>query len=142
MLEKDLKQPAEPFKVTIPMLQRIRATIEKGWCRGELARDKKWAKVDITSPEACTWCAEGAIALECMRERSAVWNKYCDAVCLALRPFIPDIFKNRGLFRYNDSTTTTKEDILALFDKAINQLEQDQKDVNSNNERIPNEGAS
>lgn len=35
--------------------------VERGWCQGALAKDADGSRVGPTDPDACQWCAMGAI---------------------------------------------------------------------------------
>jgi hypothetical protein len=46
---------------TTALLIRARALLERGWCRGFLARDANKREIWPTEKEAVAWCAYGAL---------------------------------------------------------------------------------
>lgn len=48
---------------TAEILLEAATIIDRGWCRGEMARDQYGQKVHTTKSTACQWCALGALAL-------------------------------------------------------------------------------
>ena len=88
------------------------------WAKGSYAFNKQGKEVSYESNDACQFCALGAInkvsssnPLSLARYRAAV----------SLRKCLPKDFNYVDVF--NDSPTTSHEDVLKLFDMAINRLE-------------------
>jgi hypothetical protein len=46
---------------TTDLLIRARGFIERGWCRGAMARNEVGNEVEPTSEQAVAWCAGGAL---------------------------------------------------------------------------------
>ena len=89
-------------------LIKARALIEKGWTQGAFAKDKYGETVGTTDPTASQWCATGALmAIVGTRARYSYCVKLLDQIL------------QEGIIIFNDSPCRTKEDILALYDKAI-----------------------
>lgn|ERR1700745_1030365 len=116
--------------------------IEKGWTKGELARNKYRHKVDPTSPSAVKFCAYGAIhnvlgAPDADYPNDGVSKveevaRYLKMV-LPEQPrsveFDPSWFCRPTLDDYNDSDETTLKDMIVLFNQAIKLAKQDEKAV-------------
>ena len=96
---------------TKKVLVKARSLIEKGWTQKALARDAHGEKVHPKDPNACEWCATGALR--------AVLVNISDYSDLLTSQAPSDIIL------FNDNTNTTKEDILAVFDKAIERCDDD-----------------
>lgn len=98
-----------PTKV---LLQRARAVLtpDGAWTQGWFAKDKEGKTVTSDSKYATCFCAIGALERVC--ESDELYT-----AAHALRPFLPP--EASGVPGYNDRPTTTQQDILALFDRAI-----------------------
>lgn len=103
-------------EITRLFLERVRSTIESGWTKGALAKDKLGAEVDCTSARACTWCLEGAIYKNNTTQDSVSHTRRF------LDPFLPKEFQRRGLFHFNDANGVDKASVLKVLDKAIASL--------------------
>lgn len=44
-------------------LEKIKATLTKGWCKGAYARDTNGDLTNYTRSDACSWCIMGAVWL-------------------------------------------------------------------------------
>jgi hypothetical protein len=94
-----------------------RKLIEKpeNWTKGVFARNKAGVPVWTSAPDACSFCAIGAIAkvngASELWERESLGVSYLNKVCQ----------KKRGmeLAQYNNSRYVSHADILRLFDTAI-----------------------
>ncbi len=93
-----------------------RARIERGWCQGTYARDDDGVQVyaeDLDYP-GLSFCALGAIGEQISR---------CEGAALILANHIPKDrrypLNARSVSWFNDDPSTTKEDVLALYDRAI-----------------------
>jgi hypothetical protein len=76
------------------------------WTKGEIARDKFGMDSMSKSPDACAWCAMGAI-----------WNVSPNVEVRAEAFNALDVQTYLGVPEFNDSHT--HPEVLALFDKAI-----------------------
>ena len=89
-------------------LIKARALIEKGWAQGAFAKDKYGETVGTTDPTACQWCATGALM-------AIVGKEARYSYCVKL---LEEILQ-QSIIIFNDSRCRTKEEVLALYDKAI-----------------------
>jgi hypothetical protein len=97
----------------VEKLQEARALIERGWCKFASAKTAHGNHVDPTSEYAVSWCAYGAITRVEPDSNEAF-------VALLMRLELPAEWDDENAIGdYNDDVRTTKEDILALFDRAI-----------------------
>ena len=81
------------------------------WCKEDLAQDKEGRSVDVCDEDAHSWCILGAV--------TKVFNysyEYESAIS-ALKSQLPPDYKS--IDEYNDHFMTTHQDILDLFDDAI-----------------------
>lgn len=101
---------------TLEILKAAREKIadEKNWMQREFAQDGNARGIEPTSPEACKWCALGAIRAIC--ETQSIW----DAMD-ALRKGFPGGYRDYSIAMFNDSHT--HPEVLAVFDRAIAKLE-------------------
>ena len=94
---------------TKEVLVKARGLIVKGWCQGVEARDKNGNEVHVNSPEACSWCAVGAI-----KAAASDYGEYINSLLkvkgVALCITIPS---------WNDQDNQTKAEILSVFDDTI-----------------------
>lgn len=100
------------------ILQKARALVERGWTKGASARNKHGSMVFINSEKACTFCATGAVgrahvSVLCADEH--MWEAL-DRLSLAL-DFV--LGSKGSVVHFNDAMGTTKEDVLLMFDLAI-----------------------
>lgn len=115
-------------------LHRIRDKIANHWIKGDYARDASGDDVDTTSPKACTWCLVGAIESETLGSKRPYFEdtNTKDTLYYKTKKLITDVAQVVNLESYNDKSTTTKEDILAIVDKAIAScVEHSAQDTNS-----------
>jgi hypothetical protein len=89
------------------VLRAARARVEQGWTRGGCAVDRNGDPVGATNDTAVCWCAFGAIMATDLGVAGA------DAVAAFGRVI------SGNIVAFNDDPSTTKEDVLAAFDKAI-----------------------
>lgn len=106
-----------PASDVIAALTHARDTIEAGWCQGR--------GVLVRSHGGTAYCAVAAIA-KASRSDSGF------AICALLRA-IPEAaptplgYETKSIVRWNDTPGRTKEEVLAVFDRAINMIEIDQE---------------
>lgn len=94
------------MKSTVETLRNAKARIEKGWCRGVLARNSKGEETTPNGPDAVRWCAFGAIGTT------------DEALGAADRALIM-AHGNYYVAEWNDEPEREVEDVLRLFDRAI-----------------------
>lgn len=88
--------------------------IEKGWTQGYYAKDAQGELVGIHDGDACSFCAVGAIHRA--SEDASDWAR--DEAGNAVVAVTPGF----NIPIYNDAKGRTKDEILALFDKAKEQV--------------------
>ena len=88
----------------------------ENWTKKTLARDNAGKNCLLLSKDAVCYCSVGAL------HKSAVNDRIIANAMQILRGFTPN---NRPVVHYNDHTTTTHEDILAMFDLAIEKSKQE-----------------
>jgi hypothetical protein len=101
-------------------LIEARRRIEAGWTRGLWACDDKGIAVSIGSPQACAYCAEGALLS--LISAGLEWATAISFLneALPVKWFGEDYAEDGvGIAEFNDHEWTTKEDVLALYDRAI-----------------------
>ena len=89
-------------------LIRARAKVREGWTQNKLAVDRYGYAALPHRPNACRWCASGAL-----RAVNAPWLAY-----RVLREQTP----RHLVATYNDEPGRTQADILDLFDRAIEKV--------------------
>lgn len=94
------------------VLIRGRARLEKGWCQGASARDENGYTVGANLPVATSFCIFGALTYE---DR---YDGTLDARQL-VREVLGAKLGDGAIATYNDAPGRTKEEVLALVDKAI-----------------------
>ena len=104
------------FMSVVSVLERAQARVKRGWCQNAPARNSVGMKVPATSPNACEWCASGAInaaATEAIDHRVLRSIKIRHAFNL-LREVI-----GKDIVEFNDASFTTQEMIVLAFSRAI-----------------------
>lgn len=98
-------------RTTVEILKAARARIAdpQNWCQGWFAHDERGQSLDYNDPEACSWCAVGALRREGER-----WNRGAYKALWAQLPAGYDHVSD-----YNDDYGVTHADVLALYDRAI-----------------------
>lgn len=94
----------------------------KRWTRGAMARDAQIRGTYHSAPDACRWCAEGAIRSVFVAHGSLIsshrpWIDLWTRAFAALKGQIPGEYDE--IADFNDHARTKHEDVLALFDRAI-----------------------
>jgi len=99
---------------TLEVLRGARAKIAQGWCQGASARDADGQLTGVTQPDACCWCAIGAVYAAAPLEPDSG-----DAAFEYLARVTP----GHLIGTWNDDPSRTQAEVLALFDRAIAQQE-------------------
>lgn len=97
---------------TAEILRKARSLVAKGWCQGHYACDQDGDFCDSNSPDAASWCAQGALH----RAGMALGDKR--APSLAAQNFLYEAV-GRHVPDFNDAASTTHADVLDAFDRAI-----------------------
>lgn len=103
---------------TTELLRAGRDMIEHvGWTKGAYARDAEEREVRLEQPEACAFCAIGAL----MAAASGLCTPTFDAAYIKLAHSMCAMYRDRGacISEVNDHKKTTKADILKAYDRAI-----------------------
>jgi hypothetical protein len=117
------------------LLIEAKALIEKpeNWTRGVMARGKAGVEVAPESPEATCFCAMGALyrASKDQWNRGALYRASKDqwdrlAHIRAERTLREHAHGHLFISEFNDDLKTMHQDIMNLFDKAINSLGDDE----------------
>jgi hypothetical protein len=102
-------------------LLNARQRIEAGWCQFTEAVDATGHPVDADTKEAVGFCAFGALVAALPITSIGEATRLLDLMA----PFVPSKSQASKLglgcdvVSYNDLPSTTKQDILALFDQTI-----------------------
>ena len=101
------------FAKTINLLFHARKLISKHWTQDTFARNQQGQHVSVLASDASSWCAYGALLKAGNRDKPV----------LAAFQALNAVAKEAGfdnLIQLNDYTT--REAVLAVYDRAINQL--------------------
>lgn len=113
------------------LIEAKRLIEEKGWTQGVFARDSTGLFIDMTSGDACSYCAGGAICVAGWRANS---NRAELALLGTIHPYVaysaqlallsaicpPGTYNALAdIASWNDDPHRTKAEVLAAFDKAI-----------------------
>lgn len=107
--------------------KRLISNPERWTKGGALARDTNGQRVVPYADEAVCWCASGAIMLACSKvaegkikpgsyQHMIMSRELCDFVHDTT---FYEVRKEGGLGYWNDENSTSHQDIMAAFDKAI-----------------------
>lgn len=88
------------------------ALIEKGWCQGSPAKNEAGDEVWFNDPTATQFCLIAAIS------KTVGTNQDLRRYLLPLEKFLP---KNKWPWSWNDEPGRTKEEVVDLFRKAIDE---------------------
>lgn len=99
---------------TKEVLIKAKQLVEKGWTRNVLARNAAGEPVFSNSPEACAFCVAGAIEHAQGDDPDAGMEAFA---------VMHDSLGNVSITDFNDAATTTHADILAAFDRAIQECD-------------------
>ncbi len=115
------------MKNTTQFLTEALDLIQKGWTKSYHAKDVNGKCVFATAPEAVSFCAAGAVVRAIADNHPYGSNTegpfiYCLSLLkkhIPVDKFSEDFYSGNPITNYNDNPTTTKEDIVNLFQKAI-----------------------
>lgn len=93
---------------------------EKNWCKLAPARNKSGACTYLDSPEACKFCAIGALAKVAEANNGRFHNNLVYSMTL---DHLSKQLDWKSITEFNDDPKTTHQDILSLFDKAIQAIQ-------------------
>ena len=95
------------------VLRDGRDLVKRAWTQGDLARDAGGAPVPATAPEACQWCAYGALEAAGAKHHRIVG--YLAVHCMER------VVGNLPLGEWNDAPTRTQDEVVKAFDAAIDE---------------------
>jgi hypothetical protein len=104
-----MKDPEE----TLLVLKRARTLVESGWCQKAYATDAVGQQVRPEDPTAVAYCIRGAL-------RAQEADTDLDALNDADRAL--ERRAMRGIAGFNDQQGRTKDEVLTLFDRAIDDV--------------------
>ena len=95
---------------------------EKHWCKNTAARDINGEKIDVFSPDAVCFCSYGALTRATTRRKGFDYNVSTEATN-SLNDASYFLY-GKKLVSINDATTTTHEDMMKVWDLAIEKSRQ------------------
>lgn len=105
---------------TRSILTRTKELLDKGWTRQANARDDEEQEVSVIRDNATCFCLEGAL-LRALHEHGVSRDSANeDAVFERVQRHLPT--KYNCLFAWNDEEGRTKEEVIAVVDKALVEL--------------------
>ena len=114
------------MKDTHTLLVEARDAIRSGWTKFAPARNKAGKRVDILDGSATCWCLTGSLDRVYFQDPDTHWGGPDELHPLRvahelLVRFVPKTEYGivATLADYNDLPSTTREDVIAMFDKAI-----------------------
>lgn len=117
------------MKNALNILIKAKDIVEKGWCKNSLFRDANGKAIRSTEyTDGCHVCAIGAMKIAALNInfQSGEYSKALKALGKET-PMWPEDYQLRGMQMpidsFNDQSTTTKQDILNLYDRAIAKLQ-------------------
>ncbi len=102
---------------TVDGLKKVREILANGWTQEASARDAEGEPLFSTDPRACSFCILGAVWRAVGYE-----NQMESRLVYALRNAIGEDAK---LVSYNDTPGRTQDEMLALVDKAIENIKEE-----------------
>ncbi len=96
------------------ILEQAKALIEKGWCKGENARDRDGRACGVSDADAAQFCILGSLS-RVEINHGYEFNTY-GARC-KIAAVLED--KSYQIPEFNDDPKTTKDMVLGVFDTAI-----------------------
>jgi hypothetical protein len=102
---------------TLEQLIAARKLVAKNWTQGESARNVNGVATDAFGDDAVSFCALGAL-----RAKAGIpFNYEAVEALAAATPGIPLLIKSpeTTITRFNDEADTIQADVLALYDRAI-----------------------
>ena len=124
----DSKMTNDPDSPITLLLTEAKALIsdKKHWCKSSAARDINGKKIDVLSANAVCFCSYGAITRVTTR-RKGFDQAFSYNVSVEATHILNDAsytLHNRHFVTYNDTQSTTHEDIMSVWDLAIKKSRQ------------------
>ena len=123
MMKKKKATKKPRVKLSVQVLQRARALIKKGWTRRSFAKDKRDNVVWVNDPTATKFCLAGALdraTRDLGREKRKDPHQNAGSAAYARVLDVVSGKHCRLIASFNDDMTTTKQDVIAVIDAAIN----------------------
>ena len=112
---------------SLRILKEARALVEKGWTQNADARNKRGAECPKFDKHASAWCITGAMDAASYKRftlSSRVWQEAVRAMRIAINSVRDRNVECVFLSDWNDVPGRKKEEVLAVFDKAIESLQE------------------
>lgn len=110
------------MRLVADILERAKGYVERGWCQGSSATNEQGEVVNPFHPSACCWCAQGAVNAAAFEFRLESWF---ESAVTSLRKELRILgVENPSIPRWNDDPFRTKQEVLDLFDRAIQRLKE------------------
>ena len=110
------QEPTQQITLT-EYLQKAKALIEAGWTKGVYARDDNQDETNPEESDACAFCTLGAlhrVSHSTMTKGNSVWYDAANVI----KKCLPAEYDGH-IPSFNDDPNVSKDDVLALFDRAI-----------------------
>lgn len=108
------------MKKNIKVLKAARdLLVNKGWCQRNYARDANGFPADLNSPHACSFCMVGALLVATNFKSIQLDDDHPLIQILVSK--IPTEYSD--IPDFNDDESRTKDEVIAVFDAAIQELE-------------------
>lgn len=105
--------------IKLKLIQAKELLRDVGWCKGDFAKDSNGECTRVGAGSDCAYCAYGVLMkVECGQLLLPVLSRLNSNLPPRLETGIIT-----SIIQYNDLLTTTLEDILALFDRAIESID-------------------
>lgn len=89
------------------------------WTKGEYARDSEGKKVADSHSEACQWCIVGALWRASGLGPNCYDSYKASLVNDGCKFLIKAVNSEKSLSKWNDSESTTHDDVMKAYNKAI-----------------------
>lgn len=99
-------------------LRKARALVNKGWCKGRFSM--------VNKEGVQCYCAHGALGTIAAANGNKAWQYVYNSI-VTYRPSFDEL----GIIVFNDHPSTTKKDVLAVFDLAIKKAVEDERSSNA-----------
>ena len=111
---------------TVELLRKARDLIEqKGWTRGAYARTAGGTPVPVHDPDACRFCSVGALIRASLDTPESSQEEYDTARRLFVRQIKSFASDDTVIPAWNDAPSRTVFDVLAAFDRAVQDAEKE-----------------
>lgn len=123
MLQNDMSEAGISPQELRDVFKAAKGRVMQGWTREWAARDAEGYSVPPTSPEATCWCALGAVSVA-MDDAGLDMTLIEDTLSAIYRKALSTT-RFVTVASFNDSLSTTTDDVLAFFDRVIDLIKDD-----------------